>query len=640
MAKNLRVRLIVILLFLGLMPAIIVNTVFYFRTEKREREIIYRDSIRLLESISGNLNSFFQFHTGQIETLANDQSISLPVSLLANTEPNSSAWRTSLTTVLNSINRVAKEYEAQYLDLFATSHDYILFNPKATLTADDSPKEFIQTALATTSPTWSPWIWSEQLQTYLMFVAVPVYNITGDVVGTVGAAISSAQVDELMQNIASPNQLEYDAYLVRPNGLLLSSIPYEDYASFTHKVDTDIITSATQIVAGVNANPFIDLEYRSFSGHTVLGYAKLVTIGSEPAILIVETNKNAALAGVYQTQVLFAAIFVGSALVIGLASYFLSRNITKPIAQLVAYSEQAASGDLSQQIEDKRSDEIGKLMTAFKKMTENLREMISLINGAAHNASSASEELSAAAAENSATIEEIVSNISSYAQTTKEVHRITEKMAAQAKNVDQLSHKGSQQMIASDKVMMEILDSSKASQEKIAKLEQAVNQISEVVNIISQIADQTNLLALNAAIEAARAGSHGRGFAVVADEVRNLAEETQASIGTIMNYISQLRKGTNEVVSVINSNNEKIAAGAKSLKQTQEDFEEIIASVNDTVQLINEVNTFSMEIEAGMAELAASSEQQAASMEQIATNAETVAKMAEEMARLVNRFKL
>lgn len=640
MTKSLRIRLILIFLFLGLLPAIIVDTVFYLRIEKREREIIYRDSVRLLESISEKLDSFFQYHTGQIETLANDQSITLPISLMANTEPNSSMWRTSLTTVLNSINRVAKDYQDQYLDLFATSNDYILFNPQATLTADDAPKDFIGTALATAAPTWSPWIWSEQLQTYLMFVTVPVYNITGDVVGTVGAAIGHAQLDQLIQSVSSPNNLEYDAYLVKPDGLLLSSTQYEGYTSFTRKVDTDIITSATRIAAGVNENPFIDLEYRSFDGETVLGYAKLVHIGSEPVILIVETNKDAAMAGVYQTQILFSVIIVALALGIGLVSNFLSNSITRPIAHLVAYSEQAASGDLSQQIEIKRRDEIGKLIASFNKMTDNLREMISLINDAVHNASSASEELSAAAEENSATIEEIVSTINHYAQTTKEVHRITEKMAMQAKNVNQLSHKGSEQMIASDRVMMEILESSKASQEKIAQLEQAVNQISEVVNIISQIADQTNLLALNAAIEAARAGSHGRGFAVVADEVRNLAEETQASIGTIMNYINQLRSGTNEAVSVINSNNEKIVAGAKSLKQTQEDFEEIIASIGDTVQLINEVNTSSVEIEAGMAELAASSEQQAASMEQIATNAETVAKMAEEMARLVNRFKL
>ena len=207
MTKSLRIRLILIFLFLGLLPAIIVDTVFYLRIEKREREIIYRDSVRLLESISEKLDSFFQYHTGQIETLANDQSITLPISLMANTEPNSSMWRTSLTTVLNSINRVAKDYQDQYLDLFATSNDYILFNPQATLTADDAPKDFIGTALATAAPTWSPWIWSEQLQTYLMFVTVPVYNITGDVVGTVGAAIGHAQLDQLIQSVSAPTIL-------------------------------------------------------------------------------------------------------------------------------------------------------------------------------------------------------------------------------------------------------------------------------------------------------------------------------------------------------------------------------------------------------------------------------------------------
>jgi len=640
MIRNLRTKLTFIFLVIGLLPAIVLNLAFYFRIDNREREIIYRDSISLLESISNNLDSFFQLHSAELETLANDQSISLPVSLMANLEPNSSVWRTTLTTVLNSINRVAKEYESLYHDIFVTSNDYILYNPEGTLLVDGVSLDFINTTLSTGSAAWSPLIWSEKLQANLLFVAAPVVNIDGKVVGTVGAAISHAQVEELVQKFASPSDLTYDAYLVKHDGLLLSSVPYEGYATFANKVDTDIITSATQIVTAVSENPFIDLEYRSFEDQVVLGYAKRVQLGDEPAILIVEANKDAALAGVYATQLLFATIMVSALVLILLISYLFSRSITKPIHQLVDYSAQTASGDLSSQIESTRKDEIGKLMAAFNKMTDNLREMISLINDAVHNASASSEELSAAAEENSATIQEIVSSIGHYAHTTKEVHAIAEKMAMQAQNVENLSHKGSQQMVASDQVMMEILESSKASQEKISQLEQAVDQISEVVNIISQIADQTNLLALNAAIEAARAGTHGRGFAVVADEVRNLAEETQSSIGTIMNYINQLRIGTSEAVNVINSNNEKIVSGARSLEQTQEDFDQIIASINDTVALINDVNSSSVDIEKGMAELAASAQEQAASMEQIATNAETVAKMAEEMAKLVNRFKL
>ena len=246
---------------------------------------------------------------------------------------------------------------------------------------------------------------------------------------------------------------------------MLSSIHYENYDVFTHKVDTDIITSATRIITAVDENPFIDLEYRSFDNQTVLGYAKLVYIGSEPSILIVETNKDAALASVYRTQLFFAAIIVDQCLNWADQPIFF-QNITKPIAQLVAYSEQTASGDLSQRIESTRQDEIGKLMTAFNKMTDNLREMISLINDTVHNASAASQELSAHQKKTQPQLKRLFPRSRTMPKPRKRFYSITEKMAMQAQNVDQLSHKGSQQMIASDQVMMEILESSKASQEK------------------------------------------------------------------------------------------------------------------------------------------------------------------------------
>ncbi|HHT36277.1 MAG: methyl-accepting chemotaxis protein [Candidatus Wallacebacter cryptica] len=640
MFKSLHTKLILIFLIIGLAPAVIINTASYFHITSREQAVIQRDSLAVLDAISNNIDIFFQEHTERLEQLALDQSINLPVSILFNTEPNSNLWRTSSTTLMSSINRVLSDYQKMYQDMFVTSREHFVFNHQAVLMEDSAPADFITSALESGTLTWSPWIWADKLETYLIYAAAPILNPQGQAIGTLGAAVSQEQLLPLLKNFINPSDLHYETYLINQEGRLYSDVSSEDYSAFINVLDTDIAAEAASLIADANYDQTVVLEYESYHGNPVFGSAKLIDLGSEQVVLVVETDKDAALASVRNTQNLLFIIIAAAAVVIAAVSYIFSRSITRPIAQLADFSELAASGDLTIEIQTDRQDEIGKLMNAFNQMTNNLREMIAAVTEAVHNASSASQELSAASEQNSATIEQIVTTVNNYAQVTKDVHSITQRMAFQAQNVEQLSQKGHHQMAASDQMMREILAASKASQLKIAQLEQAVNQISQVVNIISEIADQTNLLALNAAIEAARAGAQGRGFAVVADEVRVLAEETQSSIGTIQEYIRKLRADTSETVEVINSNNEKIEDGAESLQQTQEDFNLITASISDTVKLINDVNSSSNKIEAGMAELAASSEEQAASMGQIALNAETVAKMAAELSQLISRFKL
>ncbi|HXK53725.1 MAG TPA: methyl-accepting chemotaxis protein, partial [Hyphomicrobiales bacterium] len=60
----------------------------------------------------------------------------------------------------------------------------------------------------------------------------------------------------------------------------------------------------------------------------------------------------------------------------------------------------------------------------------------------------------------------------------------------------------------------------RATNEKMAGLNEAATRIGQVIDLIQDIAEQTNLLALNATIEAARAGEAGRGFSVVASRSR------------------------------------------------------------------------------------------------------------------------
>ncbi|WP_230199579.1 methyl-accepting chemotaxis protein [Bacillus testis] len=121
-------------------------------------------------------------------------------------------------------------------------------------------------------------------------------------------------------------------------------------------------------------------------------------------------------------------------------------------------------------------------------------------------------------------------------------------------------------------------------EQAIESLNMSLEQIGGFVGTVQDIADQTNLLSLNSAIEAARAGEHGRGFAVVADEVRKLADQTKKSISEIYSIVQTSTNYMNEVISSISKVQDVIQAGEKESAQTQMSFNNIIASMDDSLE--------------------------------------------------------
>lgn len=87
-----------------------------------------------------------------------------------------------------------------------------------------------------------------------------------------------------------------------------------------------------------------------------------------------------------------------------------------------------------------------------------------------------------------------------------------------------------------------------SSEAKVA-LEQskAVEKITALTDTIMNISDQTSLLALNASIEAARSGEYGKGFAVVAKEISNLAEQSSATVNSIIVIVQEVTAAVNNI---------------------------------------------------------------------------------------------
>ncbi|WP_404454464.1 protoglobin domain-containing protein [Oceanobacillus kapialis] len=128
--------------------------------------------------------------------------------------------------------------------------------------------------------------------------------------------------------------------------------------------------------------------------------------------------------------------------------------------------------------------------------------------------------------------------------------------------------------------VQELEDSTAEIVTEMTNLETTSIKIKEIIEIVKSIADQTNLLALNASIEAARAGEHGRGFAVVAEEVRKLAEQTGSSVTNVTDLVNQTGEQVFNSSSNIKVAQEFLNTIKNELKNTEDAFGEIDASMD------------------------------------------------------------
>ena len=102
-------------------------------------------------------------------------------------------------------------------------------------------------------------------------------------------------------------------------------------------------------------------------------------------------------------------------------AYFLGSYIAKPIRQLMKASEKIADGDLSADISVKSRDEAGKLAESFKRMSENLQQLIGQISASSEEVSKTSLQLKNVSAESSESAAQVAESMNSMSEGINEV---------------------------------------------------------------------------------------------------------------------------------------------------------------------------------------------------------------------------
>lgn len=341
-----------------------------------------------------------------------------------------------------------------------------------------------------------------------------------------------------------------------------------------------------QILAELDRGVVPEPDVITYDFKGVLKYAAFEVLDNQ-CILVMTADENDILRGVTEIRYRLIGGGIGLVMIGIILSLLVVGYMLKELGLITAIINDTSKFNFKKNTANgrivKKKDEIGLMGRAISDMRENLRTMVSDIEGISvqitgnvNEVKAISAEINSKCTDNSATTQQLAAGMEETAATTETINSNIGHMKKEAEQIKSLTSEGER---LADEVKMraeglkavtaEAMDrTSKLYQDISEKTEQAitgskaVEKINKLTDAIMEISSQTSLLALNASIEAARAGEAGKGFAVVATEIGSLAGQTSQAVENINAIVEDV----NHAVSTL----------AESLRDTVEFLDKIV----------------------------------------------------------------
>ncbi|GFZ33017.1 methyl-accepting chemotaxis protein [Clostridium zeae] len=643
--SSLRVRLLIILLLVSIIPVMLLGFISYNKTFKILSDKFQITTEQNLQQVNHGIDNYFIGKKNVLNMLANNYYIQ---QLSSNQEFEQAA--------INLLKN-GKEGDSDIkLFYFATPSKMMYLYPETKLPDgyDPTSRPWYQKAIQNKDTAVFSDPYQDSATGQFIISVSKAVELNGQVVGVVSADISLQTIAEQLSSI----KIGKNGYvsITDGNGIMIAN-PDKSL------IGTDSITKL-EVWNKVKSEKqgFTQYSYKEQNK-----YASFCTNISTNWKLISSLDESELLNDANIIKNLTLIVIIAIALVAVGISLFVSKSILRHLIKLKTLFKKVSEGDLSAKAEVLTKDEFGDLGSCFNNMVESVCELIKNIKESAYIIANTSETINnmsndTANAVNdvSVAMDQIAQGTTSQAQDISEGTEKINEIAVQIENISQLtddmdaisvetnllSENGLKVMELLTSKTKEANNSTHEASKVINDMKNSTDKISVITDTINSVAEQTNLLALNAAIEAARAGDTGRGFSVVADEIRKLAEQSTMATGEIQKLIEDIKDKSKDAVKSMNSAKKVVDEQSGAVNDTKEIFEQILDSIKNLMKeikdiqiSIRETTNNKDEIVGKMYNISAFAEENSASTEEVSASAEEVTAVMTEFNNSANRLK-
>jgi len=364
---SIRARLIVSFIALVFIPALIItgNSVYNSLKNAQIEAISRLESVATLKSAV--IDNWVKDLQLELDTELRREPLDARMRLLSKPSPGTVNY-----TYLSQVQRFQDSirYRQKFDELFLIDSD-----GKVILSTDPNMvgKNYVANDIFTEgskAPYLSPPTYPDTHGNINVVFSQPILGTDDQLEGVLAGRVSMEQLNDLMVQRPSTTFATDVTYLVSAKNNLLTDLRNIKAAEWVGNIFIRNI-GANQAVQNHTDGSGLYEDSRKVGVIGVYRWLPKLQVA-----VLAEQDQNEAYQSAYRTLTTSLIIAVLSILAGILASIFATRTITNPINHLIKTTEAVAAGDLSQEAEISRMDEIGVLAKTFNSMTYQLRDLI------------------------------------------------------------------------------------------------------------------------------------------------------------------------------------------------------------------------------------------------------------------------